>query len=297
MVKKLQKSDFLFLLALFGGLLIYLLSIYTPDHFADETFYPSIPLRLINGDSFVLDEWHLTQFSTIFLYFPVRIWLAFTGSTDGILLFLRFFYLTIHTCTAIGLYAFFRKHNIWAIAAALLFYTQVPLRFLTANYHSLLALFLLLFTITLVILCKKRNLFLYLLSGFFFGCCCICNPFDAILYAVYIIACLFQQKKKEGSYQYFFSPQAILKFSAGIAIAAILLIIVFFVTGGTLSGFIQNFPNLLTDTGHNIFVSPLEAFLEKIEITWWHFSQISFGLPFLLPLFYLVLWFDKKIRR
>ena len=87
-----------------------------------------------------------------------------------------------------------------------------------------------------------------------------------------------------------------MKFSLGALIAVILCLIFFFVTGGTIPGLLKNIPNILADGGHDIFASPIEAFGEKIETTWWHFSQISFGLPFLLPIFYLVLWFDKKRR-
>lgn len=293
MLKKMQKSDYFFIIAMLAGLFMHLLCLYGADHFADESFFPTIPLRLINGESLVQDEWHLTQFTSVFLYLPVRIWLAIKGSTEGIILFLRCFYLTIHTAVAIGLYAYFRKQKIWAVVAALIFYTQVPLRFMSANYHSLLALSLLLFTLTLVTLCEKDNIFLYLFAGFCFGCGCICNPFTCALFVVYILLCLVR-RRKQGLSQRFFSLPAFLKFSAGIAIAAVMLIVFFFATGGTISSLLENIPNLLTDTGHNIFASPMDAFLEKLARAANVFHQISFGVPFLLPVLYVALLLDKK---
>ena len=41
-----------------GVLIMHLLCIIGPDHFADEAFYPSVPLRLVNGESLVSDDWH-----------------------------------------------------------------------------------------------------------------------------------------------------------------------------------------------------------------------------------------------
>ncbi len=315
MRKKLSKYDLIFIIAMISGLLMHLACIYGADHFADESLYPTVPLRLINGDSLVSDEWHLTQFTSLFLYLPVRIWMGIKGTTDGIILFLRYFYLVIHTSVSVGIYAFFRKNKFWAIASALMFYTQVPLRFLSANYHSLLALFLLLLTITLLKLYEKNNTYLYLLAGFFYGCCCVCNPFDCMLFGIYIIVCIIwhikkkHYKKKCANLSFeeafaitqkseirnrFFSTKAFSKFFAGLCIAAIISIAFFFATGGTLIELFKNIPYLLRDGGHDIFSSPLAAFVEKIGLTIQHFNTISLNLPFLLPIFYIVLLIDKK---
>lgn len=312
MLKRLQKYDYFFIIAILAGLLMHLSCIYGVEHYADETFFPTIPLRLINGDSLVQHEWHLTQFSSLFLYVPVRFWLAIKGSTEGILLFLRYFYLIIHTLTSVGLYTYFRKHKAWAIAASLLFYTQVPLRFMNANYHSLLALFLLLFTITLLTIYKKNNLPLYLFAGFCYGCGCVCNPFTCALFVIYIIICVIWNKKKtkhlseEDTLQTtqkreicnrFFSWQAFLKFFIGLVIAASVSIAFFFATDGTISSLLENIENLLNESRHNLLANPVEEFLSKFQITISVFNKISFELPFLLPALYGALLFDKNRRK
>ena len=311
MQKKLLKYDVLFLVSMLLVLIMHLSCIFGAEHFADESFYPTVPLRLINGESLVSNEWHLTQFSSLFLYIPVKIWLTVTGSTEGIILFLRFFYLIIHTIAGLGIYAFFRKYKLWAIAGAVIFYSQVPLRFMNANYHSLLALFLLLFTLCLISIYKSEKFPLYLIAGFCYGCCCVCNPFECLLFVVYIIACVIwliqssHYKKKPSdntvslqqkieTLNKFFSVGAFLKFTSGLLIAAIISIVFFLATGGTIDALFENLPYLLNDSGHDIFSSPLEAFIEKIQLTATHINGISFGLPWLLPLFYLVLLFDKK---
>jgi hypothetical protein len=315
MRKKLSKYDLIFIATMIAGLLLHLACIYSADHFADESLYPTVPLRLINGDSLVSDEWHLTQFVSLFLYAPVRIWMQIKGSTEGIILFLRYFYLVIHTSVSIGIYAFFRKNKLWAVAGAMMFYTQVPLRFLSANYHSLLALFLLLLTITLLTIYKKNNILLYIIAGFLYGCCCVCNPFECMLFGVYIIVCiichtkLVKYKKKLSTLsqedalkiterislcEKFFGTKAFFKFFSGLCIAAIISIVFFIGTGGTISELFENIPYLLEDGGHDIFNSPIEAFVEKIGLTIKHFNTISLNLPFLLPIFFFVLLIDKK---
>ncbi len=162
MIKKIKKYDLLFIIGMLATLAMHLLCIYGADHFADESLYPTVPLRLMNGDSLVQDEWHLTQFISLFLYIPVRLYMTVKGSTQGIILFLRYFYLVIHTGVSVGIYKFFRKHEVWAVVATLMYYTQVPLRFMSANYHSLLALFLLLFTISLIKIYEKAFSYIYI---------------------------------------------------------------------------------------------------------------------------------------
>ena len=307
-MKKLHKSDILFVLAMLCILTMHLLCIYGADHYADESFYPTIPLRLINGDSLVEDEWHVTQFASLFTYIPVRIFLAIKGSTEGIIVFLRYFYLVIHTGVSVGIYTFFRKHGIWAVAAALFYYSQVPLRFMSANYHSILALGLLILTMCLLALSEKERLQYYLIAGIAFGCCCVCNPFECIVFVLYLILCIVWKVKSKNTKktkknaatievkERFFGTPAFMKFTAGIAITAVVSIIFFFATGGKITSLIENIPNLLTDGSHDIFTAPLEAFTEKLFTTAKHINTISLRLPFILPLYYITLLIDKKRR-
>ncbi len=315
MIKKMKKYDIFFIAAMVATLVMHLWCIYGADHFADESFYPTVPLRLLNGDSLVQDEWHVTQFSSLFIYLPVRLWLAVKGSTQGIILFLRYFYLVIHTGASVGIYAIFRKYKYWAVVATLMFYSQVPLRFMSANYHSILALSLLILTVALLLIYEKDKAYLYLIAGFCYGCCCVCNPFECVLFVVYIIACIVwsikykshkKKNKKLSDYEAvqfalkcktmkkYFSAKAFFQFTAGLIIAAIISVIYFFGTGGTIESIIYNIPNLLNDGSHDISSPMLETALYKLGEFLVHYNAISFNLPFLLPALYLALCFDKK---
>ncbi len=318
MKKRLKKCDLIFIVGMLATLIMHLVCIYGADHFADESLYPTVPLRLLNGDSLVIDEWHVTQFVSLFLYFPVKCYIAIKGSTQGIILFLRYFYLMIHTGVSIGLYKLFRKYTVWAVIATLMFYTQVPLRFMSANYHSLLALFLLFFTITLLKIYENDKIYLYVIAGFCYGCCCVCNPFECFVFAIYIIACLIWSikhilyKKKMNTLsdcdavrlaikckylKRFFGIRAFFGITLGLSIAATISIVFFFSTGGTIAGLLENIPNLLSEGSHDMFSEPLFAIANKISTSLNHFSKISLGFPFILPIFYLVLFFDRKRRK
>ena len=144
-MNKSKRINNLFLAAMLIGLLFHLLVLFVPHFLFDETFYATIPFRLVQGDRLIRDDWHLSQFSSLFSYLPVRIWTAIKGSADGLIVFLRCVYLAIHTGAAVLVYRFFKEYRYWAILAAMMFYIQVPNDIHAISYHSMFALFLLLF--------------------------------------------------------------------------------------------------------------------------------------------------------
>ena len=200
----------MFLIVLLIGLFIHLMFLFVPHFLFDETFYASIPFRLANGDSLIQHEWHLSQFSALFSFLPVKAWLVFHGSTNGIILFLRCVYLFIHTAAATAIYIFFRSDRYWAIAAALVFYLQTPYKIYAISYNSMFALFLLLFTLGLLSVFRKASLCAYLFSGICFGACCINNPAFCIIIVLYPI--VFLLWKSEWS---FFESSRMVKLKAG----------------------------------------------------------------------------------
>ena len=100
LMNKTKKTDLLFVVSILSVLLIHIFFVFVIPFSQDEYVYVSIPFRLFNGDSLVQDEWHLTQFSSLFSSLPVYIWMALKGTADGIFVFLRSVYLLIHTTIA-----------------------------------------------------------------------------------------------------------------------------------------------------------------------------------------------------
>ena len=320
--KRIQKSDICFLVSMIGCAVLLFSCLRGYAGYMDESFYPTIALRLINGDSLVADEWHMSQFSSVFLYLPVRLWLAIKGSADGLVVFLRAVYTCIHLLCATGIYLFFRKHGIWAVLAAVLFCTQTPMQIINLSYNSLFALFLIAGCLLLLTLYDKQKPVFYILTGIVYACACVCNPLFCIIFAIYCIMWIVfayrnsnfhrqnliainkerrKRHKKERPlaqkgilHKVYFSRKAFLFFTLGIVVVAVLCLTFFFATGGTLSAFAQNFKHLLTDTEHGIFKFPLEGLQDKVQEVAEAFNTISFGLFFLpIPLF-IALIFDKK---
>ncbi|MBR6779387.1 MAG: hypothetical protein IKM24_00010 [Clostridia bacterium] len=320
--KRFKMCDIIFLFSLLGCAVLFLFCLHGFAGFVDESFYPTAALRLINGDSLVADEWHLSQFSSLFLYLPVRLWLAINGSADGMVFFLRCLYACIHLLCATGIYLFFRKHGIWAVVAALLFCTQTPMQIINFSYNSLFALFLTAGCLLILTIYENQKPLHYILAGMVYACACVCNPLFCVIFVIYCIACPIikyrnsdfhrqniilsnkrrrKENKKEralpqkkAAHDIFFSNKAFQLFGIGIGITVVVCLVFFFATGGTLSAFAANFKHLLTDSEHGVFKFPLEGLWDKTKNVATAFNTISFGLFFLpIPLF-VALIADKK---
>lgn len=325
MIKKIEKNDLIFIVTLIFGLLFMGIFIFTYPHLYDETFYLSVPFRFVQGDNIVQHEWHLTQFSSLFSYLPTWLWVKLTGSTDAIIVFSRCIYLAIHTVLASAIYMFFRKYKMWAVVAAMLFFTQTPYRFLAISYHSMFVAFLLLLTFCILSIYKKSSPAIYICTGLCFGCCCVANPLLCTIFPVYLLTCILwphrsvlrkatdklkgtikneknssKSKKKKSkiievvseneSYNSFFNKEAMLYIFIGTFVVAVIAVIYFFMTGGTISSLIRNIPNLLSNSEYSINL------FKKFGISLSTFSDMTFKAPYILPLLYIVMLCDKRKR-
>lgn len=332
MMRKLKKTDFLFVVALMSVLLLHLYFVFIVPYLDDESFYASIPFRLVNGDSLIQHEWHLSQFSSLFSCLPVYIWTAVKGSADGILIFLRCTYLLIHTTIAVIIYGFFRKYGKWAIMASMIFYIQISYRVIAISYHSMFVVFLLLLSLCLISIYQKNSVRFYILAGICFGCCCVCNPIFCFAFALYLFCCALWTKRQEiefsiiriktsrtlkkekkltkkqkrqqkqqlldafpnvESYNCFFKKEAILRFSCGIFITVVIAVVFYFSTGGTIGSIIENIGNLLGSSEYDI---ASHSVFSKFKDTSSYFNRANLGMPWILPAMFIVLLFDKKRR-
>ena len=332
MMKKAKNTDFLFVVTLSLGLLLHIFFLFIIPYFHDETHYATVPFRLINGDSLIQHEWHLTQFASLFSYLPVYIWTAIKGSTDSIFIFLRCTYLLIHTTLAVAIYRFFRKYGKWAIMASMIFYIQITYRIQAISYQSMFVVFLLLLSLCLISVYEKKSTHFYIFAGICFGCCCVCNPLFCFGFALYLLTCLLwtkrqvlkekllakkfsdtskkekkltkRQKKQQEqqfneifpdmeSYNCFFCKEAILRISLGILIVAVTAASFFLLTGGTISSLFGNLENLLGSSEYDfVSFSIFSKYIQTIE----YFSAANLGMPWLLPAMFIILLFDKNRR-
>ena len=331
MMKKLLKNtNLLFVIMMSAVLLLHIYFLFCVPFSDDETHYATVPFRLINGDSLVQHEWHLTQFASLFSYLPVRIWMAIKGSADGIFVFLRCVYLTIHTSVAVLIYRFFKQYGKWAILASMMFYVQVTYRIQAISYQSMFAIFLLLLTLCLLSIYQNSSTRSYVFAGVCFGCCCVCNPLFCLVFALYLFICalwtkrqviveniiknktsrnqgkgkkLTKRQKREQkqqltnafpnmeNYSCFFNKKAILWVTLGILIVAVIALVFFFSTGGTIDSIMNNIENLLGSSEYDI---ASKSVFFKLQQTIYYFSMANLGMPWILPLIFIVLLFDKN---
>ena len=298
-----------------SSLVVHFIFVFLVPYSEDESFYVTIPFRILNGDSLVQHEWHLTQFSSLFLYLPVYIWTAIKGSIDGIFIFIRCIYLFIHTTLAVTIYCFFRKHGKWAVMASMMFFVQIPYRFQAISYQSMFAIFLLLLTLCLLSIYQNSSTRSYVFAGVCFGCCWVCNPLFCIVFVLYLLGCalwtkrqviveniiknktsrnqgkgkkLTKRQKREQkqqltnsfpnmeNYSCFFNKKAILWVTLGILIVAVIALVFFFSTGGTIDSIINNIENLLGSSEYDI---ASKSVFSKILQTFEYFSEANLGMP------------------
>lgn len=333
MVKKVKHTDLLFVIALLLCLLIHSLFVFLVPYSEDESFYVTIPFRLLNGDSLVQQEWHLSQFSSLFTIIPVYIWTAIKGSVDGIFIFLRCLFLFMHTTLAITIYRFFKKYGVWAIMASMMFYVQVPYRFQAISYQSVFVAFVLLLTLCLISIYEKKAVHFYIFAGISIGCCCVCNPIFCVAYVLYLLACALWTKRHElmrgvvgikaskplkkgqkltkrqkreqkqqkeqmlndfpniEKYNCFFKKEAVLWVTCGLLIVAVIAIVFFFLTGGTINSIFDNIENLLGSSEYDVAsTSVFNKFAETLQ----YFHIANLGMSWILPVFFIVLLWDKK---
>ena len=94
-------------------LLFFLFSVRLGFWSPDEAFFYTVPQRLLNGDRLFLEEWNLTQLSTLFSVIPVWAYTAVTGGTEGLILFMRYVFVAVDMLFYAYMYMKLRPYRLW----------------------------------------------------------------------------------------------------------------------------------------------------------------------------------------
>ena len=104
----------------------------------DETFYLTIPYRLLRGDALFREEWHLSQMSGVLLVPAVWLYTRLTGGTEGILLAMRLVCVAVMLASSAYLYLRLKRFDwLGASAAALSFALYIPFSINALSYNSM----------------------------------------------------------------------------------------------------------------------------------------------------------------
>ena len=286
-------ADFLAagVLIAFGVLLVY--SVQKGIHVPDESCYLTIVQRLTQGDRLVVDEWHLSQLSTLFHYLPFRLYCAVTGGTEGIILFFRYLYVGIKLCFFGLIYLSLRRYRYWAVLCAAVFTGYDSFAIIALNYYDIGCMSVL--VVCMILFEKeKQSPFELILCGFVFSCTVIAEPPEAFLYFFYTVCVMIAQlkkskKKKERfpQFSYLLNIRAWLLITSGVAFCAVMFLIMLF-AGVDLKIFFENFMELFSDSEYNFNSLDRALRLGKVvqfAILYGPIPVFSWVMLFVLPFF------------
>ena len=221
----------------------------------DESFYLTIPYRLIQGDSLFTNEWHLSQMSGVLTLPIVSAFLKITGGTDGIILAIR--YITTALQCFIALYLYFHLKNMnWlgAVVATLSYMLYIPFGIMALSYNSMGIMFLILF-ILLQFPNKRLPRTSCVASGLCFAGAVLCCPYLVVVFALFFLAlCIIQSRSNRNKFQMCTMEElAPLKHALWVTLGAFLAAVafaIFVLSRATIGDILQAFPHILNDPEH-----------------------------------------------
>ena len=227
---------------------------------ADEAFYPTIAYRLTQGDRLLVDEWHMSQLSSVLLYLPVLLFTRLTGGTAGIYLALRYLYVAVQCLVAATVYLRLRRyHSLGAAAGALALAVYAPYGINALSYNSL-GILLMAMTGALLVPAEEESRAAYILAGLSFAGSVLCCPYLIAVYLLYALFVFIPRKKKKLPAFY---PRPFGLFTLG---AAGLAIVFFFVglAGADLSRLDEILKGIFSDPAHPERTSLLKSVCQAV---------------------------------
>lgn len=168
---------------------------------ADDSFLVTMPYRLATGEKFFEDLWETVQFSGVLCAVLERIYLFVSGTTEGLVIYLRICGVIIHFIVSIVLFStlsHFIKRE-YALLVVIIFFNMSPKVSAIPEYNNMLIWFT---TLSICLFVKayeegSKKSTCILFSGIFFGFAVLAYPSAVLLVPAYII-CFFILDKKQG---------------------------------------------------------------------------------------------------
>ncbi|MGN0776215.1 MAG: hypothetical protein ACI4MM_06010 [Candidatus Ventricola sp.] len=259
----------------------------------DEAFYLTVPLRLLQGDALLVHEWHPSQMAGV-LSLPV-VWVLrmLCGGTDGIILAMR--YATVALLCALSLYVYHRLKRysrIGAACGAISLALYIPYGITALSYNSM-GIMLMVFSGT-AMLGDAGHRHSLVLAGFSYAAACLCCPYLAAVYVLYLAAVLLSALYVQGIRCRGRGDSAVARlgwFTAGIAAAAVLFA-AFVFSRASLMDVLQALPHILEDPEHQpvSMTSRIAGFFRAFLTA----TQTSAWIYTLTAILMLICCLDKK---
>ncbi|MBR0414777.1 MAG: hypothetical protein IJI67_06880 [Clostridia bacterium] len=214
----------------------------------DESFYYTIPQRLLMGDKLFVDEWQVSQLSSLFQYIPYRLFVWLTGGKEGIILFMRCLSIFVAMALYWVTYIKLKTYHIFGIIIAFLLSIWFPGNLFHLTYNSLPVFLMMPVGLILFLNRKELSFAKLMLAGFLFAGAVLTQPFFVIIYFVFCALCLVRALKPQCLKNYDFVLNA--KAWKGITLACLIAFVL--VVGGIavksgIADVIKTVPELFTD--------------------------------------------------
>lgn len=268
--KKLTHIDYIAAVVLIATAFLLFDSIQYGTHIPDECAYLNIPHRLLLGDHYIVDEWHLFQITSLFHYLPFRFFYVATGGTEGIILMFRILFVVIRLLFFCYLYCALRQYGMWSVLCAVVFTGYNAFAFLTMNYYTM-GYTVCVFVLLELLLKRRSRPIVLLFIGFVFACGVLLQPTAAVLYFLYSVFVLIRlagTKKGKDRFCTFcdiVNMRSWLFLTAGIVLCAAFFLL-FFLKGVDYRSFLINFPELFGDSEYNLFGFGNMLRIEKLGV-------------------------------
>ena len=218
----------------------------------DECFYLQIPYRLYMGDALFVDEWNLCQMSSTLMLPFVSALVSLMGTTDGLVLAMRYVCVLVQTAIAITVYLRARRISpVGAAVAALSFVLYVPYGIMSLSYNSM-GIMLMVLACTLFLTAQSKAAFIA--GGLAFAGAVLCCPYLAAVYGIYLavvwvkhLVCRRRGITPEKNDLY--SPASALYVTIGAGVAAVALI-TFAFSRAPLGRILEAMPYIFDDPLH-----------------------------------------------
>lgn len=264
----------------------------------DEGFYMTIPYRLLQGDALFQEEWHLSQMAGVLTVPFVSAYLKLCGSTEGMILAMRYTCTFVQCICAIFLYIRLKGiHPLGAILASVSFLLFTPFNVMALSYNSMGVLFLAL-SLVIVLTAQKKQPLQYSAAGLLFAAAVLCCPYLLFVYFAYlaVVAALMvlRMKKPELLADTPLTVKNALWITSGAAFAAVLFL-GFVLTRGSVSGILQSMEPMFNDPEHphTALIAKVESFVKcVIHVNKW--SPVLYSILIVLGVVCLVI--RKKPR-
>lgn len=237
----------------------------------DESFYLTIPKRILQGDAILVEEWHVSQLSGILLVPIMAIYLLINPTAVGMMLHFRLIYVAFQAIVSLILYSRLKRYStVGALIGALIFMIYAPFGISALSYNSmgvaLFALSTVLFATREARCGKYRGLLYDAIVGVLFSAAVLCQPYLAALYFVYAICALVWTVVLKGSKISALSLSRLLGITIGVALSVLAFAWLLF-SRTDLHTLMKAIPLILSDPEHpaRTLWSTVESFVWCIK--------------------------------